>query len=108
VAWLRSRFGDVLGIVQAVQSVPIEFQFAPTSVGFRVGSLLEVRMRKADFERDTMPWATLLYDPFMKLTSSTLGTALYTQYSAPELAVRWRRDDAITAITGYCGTFAVR
>lgn len=32
VAWLRSRFGDLLGIVLAVQAVPIEFQFAPTSI----------------------------------------------------------------------------
>jgi hypothetical protein len=108
VAWLRSRFGDTLGSVQAVQTVPIEFQFAPSSVVLRVGSILEVRMRRAEFRLDTMPWATLLYEPFLKLTSSTLGTATHTHYVGPELAVGWWRDDATTAITGYFGTFAVK
>jgi hypothetical protein len=108
VAWLRSRFGDMLGSVQAVHTVPIEFQFAPGSVAVRVGSVLEVELRQADFGLDTMPWATLLYDPFLKLTSSTLGTALHTRYAGPELAIGWRRDDTITAITGYFGTFAVK
>lgn len=74
----------------------------------RVGSVLEVRMRQADFGLDTMPWATLLYDPFLKLTSSTLGTSRHSHYSGPELAIGWRRDDTTTAITGYFGTFAVK
>lgn len=108
VAWLRSRFGDTLGSVQVVDAVPIEFQFAPTLVVLRVGSILEVRMRQADFRLDTMPWATLLYEPFLKLTSSTLGTAMHTHYMGSELAVGWWRDDATTAITGYFGTFAVK
>jgi len=108
VAWLRSRFGDTLGSVQAVETVPIEFQFVPTSVVLRVGSVLEVRMRKADFGLDTMPWATLLYEPFLKLTSSTLGTELHANYAGPELAIGWRREEVITAITGYFGTFAVK
>lgn len=108
VAWLRSRFGDTLGIVQTVQTVPIELQFGPTSVALRVGSALEVRMRQADFGLDTQPWASLLYEPFMKLKSSTLGTALHTRYTGPELAIGWKRDDALTAITGYFGTFAVK
>ena len=108
VAWLRSRFGDTLGIVQTVQTVPIELQFAPTSVLLRVGNVLEVRMRRAEIDLDTMPWATLLYEPFLKLTSSTLGTTLHTHYAGPELAIAWRRDDAPTGITGYFGTFAVK
>jgi len=108
VAWLRSHFGDLLGTVLAVQTVPIKFQFALTSVSLQVGGVLDVRMRQAEFELDTMPWATLLYEPFIKLTSSTLGTSLHTQYAGPELAIGWRRGNAATAITGYFGTFAIK
>ena len=90
VAWLRSHFGDLLGTVLALQTVPIKFQFALTSVSLQVGGILDVRMRQAEFGLDTMPWATLLYEPFIKLASSTLGTSLHTQYAGPELAIGWR------------------
>ena len=44
----------------------------------------------------------------MKLESATLGTALHTEYKGPELAIGWKREDALTAITGYFGTFSVK
>jgi hypothetical protein len=64
-------------------------------------------MRRANLLEDTQTWASLLYDPFTKLTSSTLGTTLNTQYDGgPDLQIRWTRQEA--AITGYYGTFSLK
>jgi hypothetical protein len=106
VAWLRSRYGDLLGRVLGVHVAPIAFKLDSESATLRVADVLEVQMRRADFLQDTLPWASLLYDPLTKLTSSTLGTTLNTQYTGPDLQIRWTRHDA--AITGYYGAFSVR
>ena len=106
VAWLRSRYGDLLGRVLGVHVAPIEFKLDAESATLRVADVLEVQMRRADFLQDTLPWASLLYDPLTKLTSSTLGTTLNTQYTGPDLQIRWTRHDA--AITGYYGAFSMR
>ena len=106
VAWLRSRYGDLLGHVLGVHVAPIEFKLDSESATLRVADVLEVQMRRANFLEDTLPWASLLYDPLTKLTSSTLGTTLNSQYTGPDLQIRWTRHDA--AITGYYGAFSMR
>jgi len=105
-AWLRSRYGDTIGRVVGVHSVPIDFRFGPESVSVAVPDVLRVEMRRARYDDDTQPWASLLYEPFTRLVTSTLGTTTQTRFNGEDLAVRWRRAD--TAITGYYGTFALR
>lgn len=106
VAWLRSRYGDLLGRILGVHVAPIEFKLDSEAATLRVADVVEVQMRRANFLEDTLPWASLLYDPLTKLTSSTLGTTLNTQYTGPDLQIRWTRHDA--AITGYYGTFSMK
>jgi len=106
VAWLRSQYGDVLGRIVGVHESPIEFNVDVGSATLRVGDVLDVKMRRANFATDTLPWASLLYDPLTKLKSYTLGTTLNTQYSGPDLQMRWTRQEA--AITGYYGTFSLK
>ena len=106
LAWLQARYGDTLGRVLGVHIVPIEFQLTADSAILRVGDFLDLRMRRANVAEDTQSWASLLYDPFTKLTSATLGTTLVSRYSGPDLQMRWERDEA--AITGYYGTFSLR
>ncbi|MBZ5590768.1 MAG: DUF1326 domain-containing protein [Acidobacteriia bacterium] len=106
VAWLRSRYGDILGSILGIHVAPIEFKLDAESAKLRVGDVLEVQMRRANFLEDTQPWASLLYDPLTKLTSSTLGTTFNTHYTGPDLQIRWTRRDA--AITGYYGTFSLK
>ena len=105
-AWLRSRYGDMLGQVVGVHVVPIDFALSAETASLAIRDVLRLEMRRARFATDTQPWADLLYEPFTKLVSSTLGTALRTEYSGPDLAIRWARQD--TAITGYYGRFALR
>ena len=106
VAWLRSRYGDVLGRVLGVHVAPIEFKVDSESATVRVADLLEVQMRRANFLEDTLSWASLLFDPLIKLASSTLGTTTNAQFSGPDLQIRWTRRDA--AITGYYGKFSIQ
>jgi len=107
VEWLRSRYDNILGHVVGVHEVPIEFNIDADSASLRVGDVLDVRMRRTNLLEDTQPWASLLYDPFIELSSSTLGTTLDSQYNGePDLLMRWIRRDA--AITGYYGTFSVK
>ena len=107
VAWLRARFGDVLGTVLTVREAPIAFSMAPDSAEVQVAGTLDVRLRRADIAQDTQPWGALIYDPFIRLAQATLGTPLRTHYAGSELAIRWRREDAIPWISGYYGTFAL-
>lgn len=101
--WLRSEYGELLGRVVAVRSVPIRFGFDPDAMTLDVGSILNLRMRRARIEDDTQPWAQLVHDPFIDLTSSTLATSSHVKYTGTDLSIRWTRDE--TAITGYFGTF---
>jgi hypothetical protein len=106
LAWLRSQYSNVLGHIVGVHDAPIEFNVDADSAILRVGDVLNVTMRRANLATDTMPWASLLYDPLTKLKSYTLGTALNTRYSGPDLEMRWTRQEA--AITGYYGTFSLQ
>jgi len=107
VNWLRSQYDEILGHVLGVHEVPIAFNLEVDGASLRVGDVLDVRMRRANLLEDTPSWASLLYDPLIKLSSSTLGTTLSTQYNGePDLLMRWTRQDA--AITGYYGTFSLK
>jgi len=106
VAWLTAQYGDVLGRVVGVHEMPIEFNVDAELVTLRAGDVLDVKMRRANLATDTLPWASLLYDPLTKLTSYTLGTTLNTRYTGPDLQMRWTRQEA--AITGYYGKFSLK
>jgi len=107
VAWLHSQYGEILGHVLGVHEAPMEFKLDADSASLRVGDVLDVRMRRANLLEDTPSWASLLYDPFITLSSSTLGTTLNNEYNGePDLLMRWTRHDA--AITGYYGTFSLK
>jgi hypothetical protein len=109
VAWLRARFGDLLGEVLAVRDAPVVFRVDESAAELSVGNILEIRMRPADLILDTQAWASLLYEPFIKLTSATMATSLHNQYAGSELAIRWwRSDSTLSGITGYFGTFTTR
>ncbi|HZT34126.1 MAG TPA: DUF1326 domain-containing protein [Bryobacteraceae bacterium] len=104
LAWLRSRYGDLLGQVLSVRAAPIEFALDADSASLRVGDLLTLRMRRANPAEETESWAFLLFDPLTKLTSATLGTTLHTESAGTDLGIRWIREEA--AITGYYGRFS--
>jgi len=107
VAWLRSHYAEILGHVLSVHEAPIQFHLDVDSATLRVGDVLDLQMRRANLLEDTQTWASLLYDPFTKLTSSTPGTTLDNQYNGdPDLQMRWTRQEA--AITGYYGTFSLK
>lgn len=107
VDWLRSQYAEILGHVLGVDEVPIQFKLDADSATLRVGDILDLEMRRANLLEDTQSWASLLYDPLTKLTSSTLGTTTNTQYNgSADLAMRWTRQEA--AITGYYGTFSLK
>jgi len=104
VAWLRAQYDEVLGQILGVHEVAIQFHLDAESATLQVGDVLDLRMRRANLLEDTESWASLLYDPFTKLTSSTLGTTLNTQFNGDaDLQMRWIRQEP--AITGYYGTF---
>lgn len=107
VDWLRLHFSEILGHVLGVHEASIECSFDADSATLRVGDVLDLHMRRADLLEDTQTWASLLYDPFINLSSQTLATTLNTQYNGePDLLMRWTRLEA--AITGYYGTFSLK
>ena len=106
LAWLQAHYGDTLGQVLGVHPLPIELQIDAEGATLRIGDFLDLRMRRANVEEDTPSWAFLLYDPLTKLESATLGTTLRSEYSGPDLQMRWTRDEV--AITGYYGTFSLK
>ncbi|HTS25608.1 MAG TPA: DUF1326 domain-containing protein [Bryobacteraceae bacterium] len=106
LAWLQARYGDALGQVLGIHVLSIDLQIDAEGAALRIGDFLDLRMRRAKVEEDTPSWAFLLYDPLTKLTSATLGTTLRSQYSGPDLQMRWTRDEA--AVTGYYGTFSLK
>lgn len=90
-----------------MHEVPIQFKLDADSATLRVGDIIDLQMRRAKLLEDTQSWASLLYDPLTKLTSSTLGTTINTQYNGGgDLPMRWIRQAA--AITGYYGTFSLK
>jgi hypothetical protein len=104
--WVRVRYGEMLGRILGVHTVPIEFQFGPEAASLKIPGILDMRMRRARIPADTGDWAFLLYDPFVKLTSSTLGTTFRVHYSGPDLNMSWTREEE--TVTGYYGLFEDR
>ena len=104
--WIRSRFGEVLGRVVSEHEMPVEFSLEADSISVRVGDILALSMHPARLAEDTVGWATLLYDPLIKLATANLGTTSRVQYSGPDLRLHWTRDES--AITGYYGTFVIK
>lgn len=103
--WLRARFGDLMGRVREVHAEPIELKFTAESVNLRIRNVLLLQMRRAALATDTETWADLLYEPFIALDSSAMGTTLRTHYTAPDLRRQWKREEI--AITGYYGRFGL-
>jgi len=103
-AWVRARYGEILGRVVGVHAVPIDFTFDADAASVRIAAILDVRMRRARLPEDTDPWAYPLHDPFIHLTASTLGATTRVRYTGPDLNTRWTREEG--TITGYYGTFA--
>jgi len=107
VDWLRSHYAEILGQVVGIHELPITFKLDAESATLEVGDVVHLRMRRANLLDDALPWASLLYNPLTKLTSSTLATTLIDEYQGePDLMMRWTRQEA--AITGYYGTFALK
>lgn len=104
-AWLRSRFGDLIGKVLEVHAMPVDLSFTPESVNLRIRNVLLLQMRRAVLSTDTETWADLLYEPFIALDSPVMGTTLRTHYTAPDLRRQWKREEI--AITGYYGRFGL-
>lgn len=105
-AWLRSRYGDLIGDVREVHAEPVELRFTPETVNLRIRNVLLLQMRRAVLSTDTETWADLLYEPFIELHAPAMGTTLRTHYTAPDLRRQWKREEI--AITGYYGRFGVR
>jgi len=105
-AWLTARYGDLLGRVTSTHVVPIDFALTPDSVSLEIRDVLSLRMRRANLATDTETWGALIYEPFIELTSQTMGTPLRAKYSAPDQQRSWTRSEQM--ISGYYGTFAAR
>jgi hypothetical protein len=105
-AWLTARYGDLLGRVASTHVVPIDFAQTLDSVSLEIRDVLSLRMRRANLATDTETWGALIYEPFIELTSHTLGTPLRAKYSAPDQQRSWNRSERM--ISGYYGTFAAR
>jgi hypothetical protein len=92
--------------VTSTHVVPIDLAFTPDSVGLEIRDVLSLRMRRANLATDTETWGALIYEPFIELTSHTMGTPLRAKYSAPGEQRNWTRSDQM--ISGYYGNFATR
>jgi len=103
-AWLRARYGDLLGRILGIHTAPIDFSLAPDRAAVEVKGILRLRIRRAILAEDTKDWATLLYDPFVRMASSIMASTQLTEYRGPDLRIRWIREGE--GITGYYGAFA--
>jgi hypothetical protein len=101
-AWVRDRYGALLGSVLQVYTFPLSFLRQGDQVSLKVGDHLQLEMRTARPETDTMQGATHWYDPFIPLQDATLATSLRSKYSGGEFNRRWDWSDP--GITGYFGT----
>jgi hypothetical protein len=105
-ALLRANYGALLGEIIAVRAEPIAFARERDRATMRVGTLLNVEMRRARLPEDALQGAILWYDPFVPLTESTLGTTLNVKYGGTEFDHRWQRSSE-DGVTGYYGTFRI-
>lgn len=102
--WLRATFGQLIGEVIAVHSQPISLERSAASASLRVGTLLNLTLRKAVLPDDALQGAILWFDPFIPLEESTLGTTLRNRYWGDDFGSRWDRGEP--SITGYFGRFS--
>jgi hypothetical protein len=105
-AFLTQEYGDLLGKVIAVRVMPVEIRENSDEVHLVAGDFVGVSMRKAKLPEDAMKGAQLWYDPFIKLTESTLATTLDSRYMGPEFDLTW--DDTNPGVKGYYGRFSVK
>lgn len=101
-AWVRDRYGALLGTVLRVYALPLRFLRQGDLASLKVGDQLELEMRRARPEVDAMQGATHWYDPFIALEEPILATGLRSKYSGGEFDRRWDWRDP--GITGYFGT----
>ncbi len=104
-AFLMEEYGDLLGKAIAVRVMQVEIRENPDEVHLAAGDFVSVSMRKAKLPEDAMKGAQLWYDPFVKLTESTLATTLGSRYMGPEFDLTW--DDTNPGVKGYYGRFSV-
>jgi len=105
LAWIRARYGEILGRILAAHTVPIDFRMSAAEAALAIGDLAGVRMRRARLPEDALQGAILWYDPFTPLASSHFGTTVHVHYSGPDFDFRWMREDP--GVSGYYGTFAL-
>ncbi len=101
-AWVRDRYGALLGTVLRVCALPLRFLRQGDLASLKVGDRLELEMRRARPRVDVMQAATHWYDPFIALEETILATGLRSKYSGGEIDRRWDWRDP--GITGYFGT----
>ena len=104
-AFLTEEYGVFLGQAVAVRVMPVEMRVNSGEVHLVAGDIVSVALRKARLPDDAMKGAQLWYDPFIKLTESTLATTLDSRYMGPEFDLTW--DDTNPGVRGYYGRFSV-
>jgi hypothetical protein len=104
-AFLTEAYGELLGQAVAVRVMPVEIRENSGEVHLVAGDFVGVSLRKARLPEDAMKGAQLWYDPFIKLTESTLATTLESRYMGPEFDLTW--DDTNPGVRGYYGRFSV-
>lgn len=103
LAFLQSRYADLLGAIVAVRTAPISFRKDNERTYLRIGEIAEVVARDARLPHDAHPGSYQWYNPFVPLEHSTLAMALYYRFSGREHNTRWVFDDP--GITGFTGAF---
>jgi hypothetical protein len=105
-ALLRERFADLIGRVIGIHSMPIQLDVAAESARLKVGSLVELALRRANLPDDALQGARLWYDPFVPLKESTLAVAMDNRYGGREFGTTWSWSEP--GVTGYYGRFEIK
>jgi hypothetical protein len=105
-ALLGERFGDLIGRVIEVRTMPIQFEVAAGSATLKVGDLLGLALRKAILPEDALQGALLWYEPFLPMTESTLAVTVNNRYRGREFDTVWSRSEP--GVTGYYGRFELK
>ena len=103
--FLAAHFGAILGDIIEPRVLDIEFKRPPYSPPLKAPGLISMEIRRARPAEDSLPGATLWYDPFIPLTVAVLGTTLHTAYQGREFSRRWDKTEA--GVRGYFGTFRI-
>lgn len=103
--WLTRQFGPLLGEVIERRVHDIEFSRSAERARLKVAGLISMEVRRARPAEDSLPGATLWYDPFIPLVESVLGTTLHTAYQGEQFNRKW--DKSEPGVRGYFGLFRV-